>query len=64
MKIIGAIHVTAGSWMPIIQLTENVFVFQGHTDLHIYRSSSRKRELPILSKFTQITQAGSNFAGS
>jgi len=64
VKIIGAIQVSAGSWMPIIQLTENVFMFQGHADLHIYRSSSRKRELPILSKFAQITQAGSNFAES
>jgi hypothetical protein len=64
VKVIGAIQVSAGSWMPIIQLTENVFLFQGHADLRIYRSSSRKREMPILTKFTHITQAGSNFAGS
>ena len=25
VKIIGAIHVSAGSWMPIIQLTRHVF---------------------------------------
>ena len=32
VKIIGAIHVSAGSWMPIIQLTE--YVLQGHTNWH------------------------------
>jgi hypothetical protein len=25
IKVIGAVHVSAGSWMPIIQLTEYVF---------------------------------------
>jgi hypothetical protein len=39
VKIIGAVQVSAGNWMPIIQLTENVFEFQGQ---HIDRSSSRR----------------------
>ena len=30
VKIIGAVHVSAGTWMPIIQLTE--YVFQGRTN--------------------------------
>jgi len=38
VKIIGAVHVSAGSWMPIIQLTEHVF--QGHTNWHT-RGGSR-----------------------
>ncbi|KAN0118932.1 hypothetical protein V8E52_004704 [Russula decolorans] len=38
VKIIGAVHVSAGSWMPIIQLTE--YVFQGHTNWHT-RGGSR-----------------------
>ena len=25
VKVIGAIHISAGSWMPIIQLTRYVF---------------------------------------
>lgn len=33
VKIIGAVHVSAGSWMPIVQLTE--YVFQGHTNWHV-----------------------------
>ena len=37
VKIIGAVHVSAGSWMPIIQLTE--YVFQGHTNWHNTGSS-------------------------
>jgi hypothetical protein len=66
VKIIGAIQVSAGSWMPIIQLTENVSEFEGQ---HIDRSSSRKWELrkwelPVLSRFIQITQASSKVAKS
>jgi hypothetical protein len=37
VKIIGAVHVSAGTWMPIIQLTE--YVFQGHTNWHNAGSS-------------------------
>jgi len=32
VKVIGAVHISAGSWMPIIQLTG--FVLQGHTNSH------------------------------
>ena len=37
VKIIGAVHVSAGSWMPLIQLTG--YVFQGHTNWHGHGSS-------------------------
>lgn len=38
VKVIGAVHVSRGSWMPILQLTE--YVFQGHTNWHT-RGGSR-----------------------
>ncbi|KAI0266040.1 hypothetical protein BGY98DRAFT_939218 [Russula aff. rugulosa BPL654] len=37
VKIIGAVHVSTGSWMPIVQLTEHVF--QGHTNWHTHGGS-------------------------